>query len=386
MFDPKGRDGGHKCPCRAERRSHGRGGKKWGNSTSLRMMHAVGVQRVVTRQRHEKRGPFRGASPGFILWLPAFLESSDDSLQSSSFCIPLTAAPVSSPHSCSRCIRRFIEMSENPPTTHAAEDLIASPTTAPQRKRPLRTYGRRSRQSRELEQAAATTEGSTPGANPDPADVPSPSSPRSPPARDQKNRLNRGSILAYFKPSIPSSDGARAHPPSSSAAPVSTPPSSPPSLPRSRKRRRLTTRPQFCGNQQTEGNPLGDGTQAGEELGRDTESLHSSTRIDEFTIVVNTEGDDSTPSPLSEVGVNVLHNRAQSARSTPNPGATCKPPPVRRRAKEMTQTTLSLSVHKEPGFTICSVCDLLYNPLNEKDRREHRRRHAAYTRAKARPA
>jgi len=44
--------------------------------------------------------------------------------------------------------------------------------------------------------------------------------------------------------------------------------------------------------------------------------------------------------------------------------------------------TLSLAINPGPGFTVCKDCDVLYNPLNEKDRKEHKKQHAAHVRAK----
>jgi hypothetical protein len=55
--------------------------------------------------------------------------------------------------------------------------------------------------------------------------------------------------------------------------------------------------------------------------------------------------------------------------------------PSRRQAPKATvQTTLALT--DDPAFTICKDCDMLYNPLNEKDKKDHTRRHATALRKK----
>lgn len=54
----------------------------------------------------------------------------------------------------------------------------------------------------------------------------------------------------------------------------------------------------------------------------------------------------------------------------------------RRSRKPTVQTTLNLSMTDEPGFTICKGCEMLYNPLNEKDRKDHAKQHAASMRRK----
>jgi hypothetical protein len=54
----------------------------------------------------------------------------------------------------------------------------------------------------------------------------------------------------------------------------------------------------------------------------------------------------------------------------------------KRQTKERVQMTLSLAINPGPGFTVCKDCGILYNPLNEKDRKEHKKQHAAHVRAK----
>lgn len=60
-----------------------------------------------------------------------------------------------------------------------------------------------------------------------------------------------------------------------------------------------------------------------------------------------------------------------------------KDAPKRKATKATVQTTLALSLKDDPAYTICEDCEMLYNPLNEKDRKDHTRRHAAAVRKKA---
>lgn len=206
------------------------------------------------------------------------------------------------------------------------------------------------------------------------------------PTQDRAQRPNRGSILAYFKPLPASSDNSsQSDILSDSAEAPSTPPSSPPPRPNPRKRRRLTTRPQLYGAGQYSNDAVGHGTQNG-AAGDATVSQAGSPTIDDSTIIVATEAYDARRSTPGEVAVNGLPQQTRAVGAVADRDQSSKRLREKRQTRDMTQTTLSLSVHKEPGFTICGVCDILYNPLNEKDRREHKRRHAAYIRTRAKPA
>lgn len=256
-------------------------------------------------------------------------------------------------------------------TADPAQSADATVPTRPrERKRPLRTYGRRVMNPRERDQESEQRDRMTQSCTPDldrgasPTQFSTFSTPTNP-------RQSRGSILAYFKPLSSSPEKTLSDTAYSDRAASPTPPISPPSSSRTRKRRRLTTRPM-----------LGD-------LGkhRDCSPLDSASaeqrgdlQIDEDTIVVRTEEDDVLGSALSEVPPNTLDRRGGLESSPKDEGETIKKSLRKRPARELTQTTLSLSLQKEPGFTICSVCDILYNPLNEKDRKEHNRRHAAFSR------
>jgi hypothetical protein len=283
-------------------------------------------------------------------------------------------------------------MSTDRPATRAVDHPLV--TTEPKtRKRPLRTYSRRSAGTRPEEQAVPQSGGARKATTPEFQHTTrdqgrAEASPQLPvlPEQNQPERPNRGSILAYFKPfpassHQPSSDAASSEPTESPSTPSTSP--TPPS--RSRKRRRLTTRPQFGGldehsEDQSEDSPQ---VQQASPLGTETRPRLSAS-TDEAATVVRGEALDALRPALTEVAANTVDHpdgsastvrRMRSKRST-----------EKRPTRDMTQTTLSLSVQKEPGFTVCGVCDLLYNPFNEKDRREHNRRHAAYSRNKKRAA
>ncbi|KAK3305856.1 uncharacterized protein B0T15DRAFT_212655 [Chaetomium strumarium] len=273
-------------------------------------------------------------------------------------------------------------MSINQPTIPAA-DVPPVTITPERRKRPLRTYSRRSAPAKgHYGESAPQSEEEKTETVPD---VPRAESPQLPvlPRQDQTKRPSRGSILAYFKPVPPSSDDAPvAFACSDSAEPLSTPPTSPLALLLPRKRRRLTTRPHLNPDQR-----VTDGAEGciKTDSEPDEESRTSKSRSSsiESTIVVGGNSDSALRPPLCSVAVNTLQPQAApvSALEHAKPKTT-RTSEKKKPAKDMTQTTLSLSIHKEPGFTICGACDILYNPLNEKDRREHNRRHAAHSRRK----
>jgi hypothetical protein len=196
----------------------------------------------------------------------------------------------------------------------------------------------------------------------------------------------------------PSSDAPSSIASSDPAEPLSTPPTSPSSS-RAKKRRRLTTKPQFSGLEQhirsdagdttvdaVDGDGEVDGKGDDETSGTTGLGKQSSLSLPESTIVAGGASYDILRQALSDVAVNALCYQDEPASSPADGKSRNKKRLDKRPAKDMTQTTLSLSVHKEPGFTMCSVCDILYNPLNEKDRREHNRRHAAFSRNKKRRA
>ncbi|KAK4140444.1 uncharacterized protein C8A04DRAFT_14948 [Dichotomopilus funicola] len=263
-------------------------------------------------------------------------------------------------------------------TADPAESLEATVATRlRERKRPIRTYGRRAINPRERDQDSKQRDRVTQSCTPDldrgdsPTQFSTFSTPTNPRSRNHLAMQSRGSILAYFKPLSSSPEKTISDAAFSDRASSPTPSSSPPSPSHTRKRRRLTTRPM-----------LGDlgGHRGCYTLDSALDEQHGDLQINEDTIVVKAEGYDVLGSALSEVPPNTL-DRSSATESSPKDEATViKKSLGKRSARELTQTTLSLSLQKEPGFTICSVCDILYNPLNEKDRKEHNRRHAAFSR------
>jgi hypothetical protein len=155
----------------------------------------------------------------------------------------------------------------------------------------------------------------------------------------------------------------------------SSPPSSPPVLPwPAKKRRRLTTRI----------NALG-GLNEGE--GQDEKNTTEPKTKAEGVV---TEEKDAQKTNLIDLGYSsVLHELKSSLLNSGIPpnghtaesGFKVKHEAKRRARKPTIQTTLNLS-GDEPGFTICKECEMLYNPLNEKDRKDHAKQHAIAMRRK----
>lgn len=141
-------------------------------------------------------------------------------------------------------------------------------------------------------------------------------------------RPTRGTILSFFKPV--ESCGPTVHASSSWLAGTSPDDmddalsSSPPPRRKPRKRRRLTTRPAL--------EPVGRGVEREREREQDRGTVRAS-----------------------------------------------RPSPSRR---DMVQTTLSLAINPKPGFIVCKECGLLYNRLNEEDRKDHVRVHAGNRRSR----
>ncbi|KAK4098730.1 hypothetical protein N658DRAFT_395205, partial [Parathielavia hyrcaniae] len=257
-------------------------------------------------------------------------------------------------------------------------------STSRSRKPPLRTYSRRSAPPKASDDEPPSIDREPRAAAPDPGPEVSPGQPPVLPQQKpvkHSNRPGRGSILAYFKPEPPSSDKAQSD--VASSDPIDPPPTSSSSLPvpsQSRKRRRLTTRPRLSGLDQDSKDGGGGGTGPDDDSGEESRVKRAKSPVRDKTSYSNC----APRPPLSEVAANTVDLQEGSRRALTDGATKTKKQPAKRLAKDMTQTTLSLSIHKEPVFTICGVCDILYNPLNEKDRREHSRRHAAWSRKRRR--
>ncbi|KAK3400583.1 hypothetical protein B0T20DRAFT_149026 [Sordaria brevicollis] len=249
----------------------------------------------------------------------------------------------------------------------SSEPVDAVPTTQP-RKKPIRTYGRRS--------SAAVVKADSKPSTPrplSPEDTPAPQLP--PPGSPEtvsssiecpKPNAPKSSILSYFKAkpktttaeSKETTNKAATPAPTTTEEVVSTPPSPPPSSTGQRKRRRLTTRPTFDDEY-------------------DVENQDSKRRKEDGDETPVTE--DGTPmetpsaSQIETDSTSTGQSAAKKKRSTKTP------------TKEMVQTTLSLTIgDPKPGFIVCKECSMLYNHLNDKDRRDHKRVHAAYIRGRSR--
>jgi hypothetical protein len=208
-------------------------------------------------------------------------------------------------------------------------------------KRPLRTYSRAAAPDRDEERPRKKRVVAAAVPEEDKENIPS--SPRLPELPPQKaTPAMKGSILVFFKPVSTSSSASQSQIVSDlTAKSEETVPSSPPSpppipnLPEKRKRR-LGTRAVVRPSSPVRGSR--DGSKDLEE--------------EEKTASQEANEDNST-APSSQP-------RRPSRRQPP---------------KATVQTTLALT--DDPAFTICKDCEMLYNPLNEKDKRHHTRRHAA---------
>ncbi|KAK3348359.1 hypothetical protein B0H65DRAFT_173551 [Neurospora tetraspora] len=244
-------------------------------------------------------------------------------------------------------------------------EVVETGQTTQQRKKPIRTYGRRS--------AAAAAKGDSKSSTPrqlSPEDTPAPqlppppSSPGTIPPSDEcpkPNAPKSGSILSYFKakPKTAAPSKATTPAPSASEELISTPPSPPPSSSGQRKRRRLTTRPTFDDAHDGENQDC----KKMKENGDETPGAENRTPI--VTPSASQTETDSTGTTTSKQLV------AKKKRTSKTP------------TKEMVQTTLSLAIGEaRPQFIVCKECSMLYNYLNDKDRRDHKRVHAAYIRSK----
>lgn len=292
------------------------------------------------------------------------------------------------------------------------------PNQAP--KRPLRTYGRRTTmtpkdhertppkqrvENTALRQAIEETtrqeeEDSTIVIAASDSEPPSPLS--IPPAPVQ---LKRTSILSYFKPVPSRPDETSSHPAPSGYVdePTPTPPSpSPAFLPR--KRRRLTTRPELPSKQppasisdapketepETKTTPpeTNPPKKESKKKTQDTspKGAHGAPFISVSAPVDLQRSNTSDDNPaLHEIGASNLNQQQPDVyiSNTRQPDFTSGGKKrARRPKKDLVQTTLSLAINPGPGFTICKDCGILYNPLNENDRTEHKRRHAAHVRSK----
>ncbi|KAK4198835.1 hypothetical protein QBC40DRAFT_283115 [Triangularia verruculosa] len=262
---------------------------------------------------------------------------------------------------------------------------LESATSLPRpRKRPLRTYGRQSASTRYQDQKTrqvkkqkiVTQEEDQENQVPEPTEEsPIPTLPEPPKQVSTIQKRKGGSIMSYFKPlplsTQPISDASLspATPTTLSDAPElvddpkSTPPSSPPSsalFKRSRERRRLQSKVTICSLPgvafSREPSPAPVVTSDGEEI------------YDQIIVRGDWANENDTTSEISEDTRSITTETGERKRA-----------PLKQ--KQMVQTVLNLSINRDPGILICKDCGVLYNPLNEQDRKEHKRQHAAHVRS-----
>lgn len=263
------------------------------------------------------------------------------------------------------------------------------PQPAP-RKRPLRTYGRRARhlsdrdsepprKKRAVEDRDSNNNDTV---GEEPCLPPLPQLPQLPARTPATPSIKRGSILAFFRP-VPAATSSSAPASELSSQPTrdelvpSSPPSSPPTLITAKKRkRRLTTRI----------NALGDVRPGA--AGQNEEEPEGPQATGGCFEADQEDGDGAEPnivslghSPvLQELQCSLLNSGIPASGCTAERGFKVKHEAKRRPRKATVQTTLNLSPADDPGFTICKDCGMLYNPLNEKDRKDHAKQHAAVMR------
>ncbi|GAW17799.1 hypothetical protein ANO14919_072660 [Xylariales sp. No.14919] len=252
------------------------------------------------------------------------------------------------------------------------------------RRRPLRTYSKRTSSTESTEPAPKrrclasssapsirdeeTRLNPTEPRNSTTGSVPTPSTPLPP--------TKKGTITAYFSKIIPqpsaaapSSDSPSSDLLSDSNEPTITPPSSPPIITTRKKRtRRLKTRVVTQRIDENEGSDEEEENQKrGKRIGRIRASNPSA---------------DARPPALSETTPNTL-NQSDGTPKTRSEGSKRRENGRRENKTPSVQTTLSLSM-SEAHYTECKECGMLYNHLHETDVKYHARRHAALRRAKAR--
>ncbi|KAF9870688.1 hypothetical protein CkaCkLH20_11790 [Colletotrichum karsti] len=236
------------------------------------------------------------------------------------------------------------------------------PRPAPEKRRTLRTYSKRSRSAEDdtttrLVKKQRVIIEETPVPRPEPSRLPPPP----PPPPSHANNIPKSSILSYFKPCRSSSATEPSDPLSDSEKLVKTPPSSPPVVRRIREPRRLRLRPStaILPSDVDNGRCEDDEEQSDEQKpGRKT--TRSGRRDDK-------ELQEAAKSRLNEGTDKTL------AKSSSKPNLRSKPATI--------QTTINIS--SKPTFEECKICRMVYNPLHPPDVKYHTQTHAAYLRSRA---
>ncbi|KAL1884153.1 hypothetical protein VTK73DRAFT_6822 [Phialemonium thermophilum] len=273
----------------------------------------------------------------------------------------------------------------------------------PPSRRPLRTYSRKTRRETRCER---TTEPSPEKgeieelARPDHVEttLPSDDAQSLPSLGDEPAK--RGSILSFFKPVQPSSGTASCSASYDTAGELaSTPPSSPPELPIVRKRRRLTTRPGVQAAWILNKSNFSSDAPLESAEGDIYKTPHCSSSSDAAQHRPRPKAESRTPGPepMAPCHIQSMSGAKPTALLETSPGrlntqqggdgkgALCQTVMRQRKqgkSQHKVQTTLSLSLKDEPSFRLCKDCNILYNPLNERDRKDHAREHAAFQKQK----
>lgn len=286
------------------------------------------------------------------------------------------------------------------------------------RKRPLRTYSKRSSASgKENEpltkrRKPGREESDAPAAAHNEGDRKPVSSPQLPALPAGPRPAARSSILAYFKPlsfsdpacSSSSATVSPSSPPRTSSQDVaSTPPLSGPPYAaqkgssRPRPPRRLTTRPDHVIDLARPADEDEKGEASFARAHGKGDRGHTTTTREPRETTTGPQRNSEMPcrGGKEEFGTEGAprEKMADQAPMTDSAGrdidssdATAHRETTRRRShlkRPLVQTTLSLSA-QELAFTLCGECGILYNPLNERDRKDHARRHAAHLRGETR--
>ncbi|KAL0467884.1 hypothetical protein QR685DRAFT_447400 [Neurospora intermedia] len=249
----------------------------------------------------------------------------------------------------------------------SAEAVETGPATQ-QRKKPIRTYGRRSATAATKEDPKPSTPRQLSPEDTPTSQLPPPNLATTvPPSVECCPKFNApksGSILSFFKakPKTPAPSTSKATTPAPLASDelTSTPPSPPPSGSGQRKRRRLTTRPTFDDDAAAGDNLAG---KRRKESGDETPEARDGTPINTSSAFMT-----ETDSTARTISTQLVTQKKRTAKAP---------------TKEMVQTTLSLAIGEpRPQFIVCKECSMLYNHLNDKDRKDHKRVHVAYIRSK----
>lgn len=191
--------------------------------------------------------------------------------------------------------------------------------------------------------------------------------------------IKKGTITAYFgraapppPPVVTSSSDPPSDPLSEPNEPTITPPSSPPAITTmKRKVRRLKARAvaQRIREDETDETEQEGDEEEKEQTGR-TSEVHDG----------ESPPEDTAPTvALSEIAPNTLNQPEKEGGKSQQR----KRKREKRKKAPSVQTTLSLSMREEALYTECKECGMLYNHLHQTDVKYHARRHAALLRAKA---